>query len=296
MSLIEIGRTRSGQWIRGIAGEALLNRDLVYVSSDETWKKADASSSATMPVKGIVLSDAATGEGVDVLIDGSVRHTEWNWTPGATLYASTTSGGITAVAPTGDTDFIQNVGEAYRSNLIVFNPHVAKGNMGAVYTKTDSIPLDQFGRPAANNPTVVDQGNVTLYSFTVNTDFMTYKFPVPSDYASGGLRFRGIWTNDGGIDDLNKNVRMQLDYQTATEGDSIDGSHANSPKNVNDAYTSALGWIEHHTGFVTIAGADFANKQCMYIKVSFVTAPATVLSCEPHLIGICFQYEAYAYA
>jgi hypothetical protein len=295
MSLIEIGRTRSGQWIRGIAGEALSNRDLVYISSDETWKKADASSSTTMPVKGIALSEVETGESIDILISGSVQHTAWNWTPGTTLYASTTSGEITNVAPPGVDDHIQIIGEAYRANLIVFDPHIARSNSGAAYTKTENIPADELGKPAANNPTVVDQANLTLYSFTVNTDFMTYKLTVPSDYASGGLKFNVVWTNDGGVDDLNKNVRAQFDYQIGAEGDSVDGSHANSPKNVNDSYTSAAGWIEHHSDYVTIAESDFTGKECVYVKVSFVTASATVLTCNPHLIGVCLQYEAYAY-
>jgi len=296
MSLIEIGRTRSGQWIRGIAGEDIQNRDLLYIDSDETWKKADASSTMTMPASGIALSTVEMGKSVGVLIDGSIQHTEWNWTSGATLYAATAPGTITETAPPDPSHLIQIIGEAYRSNLIVFSPRQIKGNVGATYTKTESIPADAMGRGAANNPTVVDINNVTVYEFTINTDFLTYKLPVPSDYASGGLKFNAVWTNDGGVDDLNKNVRAQFDYQIGAEGDAVSGSHANSPKNVNDTYTSALGWIEHHSDYVTIAESDFSGKECVYVKVSFVTAPATALSCDPHLIGICLQYEAYAFA
>jgi len=296
MSLIEIGRTRSGQWIRGIAGEDIQNRDLLYIDNDETWKRANANSVTTMPAQGIALNTVEAGESIEVLIDGSIRGSDWNWTPGATLYTATAPGAITETAPPNPDHFIQIIGEAYRSNLIVFSPRQIRGNAGAFYVKTTSIPADELGRGAANNPTVVDQGNLTLYAFTVNTDFLTYKFPVPSDYATGGLKFNAVWTNDGGTDDQNKNVRVQFDYQIGAEGDSIDGSHNNSPKNVNDTYTSASGWIEHHSDYVTIAESDFTGKECVYVKVSFVTAPETALSCDPHLIGICFRYESYAFA
>ena len=62
--------------------------------------------------------------------------------------------------------------------------------------KTVPMGADEFGRPNTNPPTVVDQDNLTLYSFTLNTDKLTIKFPVPWDYASGDLTFSVIWTND----------------------------------------------------------------------------------------------------
>jgi len=158
---------------------------------------------------------------------------------------------------------------------------------------TFEIPADEFGRPNTNPPSVVDIDNVTLYSFTLNTDKMTLKFPVPSDYASGDITFFVVWTNDGGVDDNGKEVKWQLDYQTADEGDPINGSHANSPKVINDAYTSATGWIEHHTGIMTIAAADFAGKLCVLLKLSAITPDGVALTCEPQLIGLCYSYTAY---
>ena len=163
---------------------------------------------------------------------------------------------------------------------------------GGTYTKTISIPAEEFGRPFTNPPTVVDQGNLTLYAFTLNTDHMTFKFPVPSDYDSGGLSFFVIWTNDGGIDDNGRNVKWQISYQVASEGDSVDGNHANSPKSVEDAYASALGWIEHHTGLRTIAHGDFIGKFCVFLDLSALTPTPPALTCEPHLIGVCFTYTA----
>ena len=157
-----------------------------------------------------------------------------------------------------------------------------------------SIEAEAFGRPAANTPTVVDQDNLTLYRFTVNTDFMTYKLPVPWELVTGeDIQINAVWTNDGGVDDNGKEVKVRIDYQTAAEGDAVSGSHANSPKTQNDTYTSASGWIEHHTGFMTIANADFTGKECIYIKISFITPDGVALTCEPHLIGICLKYVAH---
>ena len=83
---------------------------------------------------------------------------------------------------------------------------------GGTYEVTRAVPADQFGKPFTNPPSVVDQDNLNLYKFTLDTDRITYKFPVPGDYAHGDFRFFVIWTNDGGIDDNGKNVKWQIDY------------------------------------------------------------------------------------
>ncbi len=119
------------------------------------------------------------------------------------------------------------------------------------------------------------------------------KLPVPYDYASGDLAFLVVWTNDGGADDNGKDAKWQIDYQIGDMGDPVNGSHANSPKVINDTYTSDTGWIEHHTGNMTIAAADFAGKSCIFLKLSAITPDGVALTCEPHLIGICLTYTAY---
>lgn len=166
---------------------------------------------------------------------------------------------------------------------------------GGTYSKTFAIDADEFGRPFTNPPDVVDQDNLTLYSFTLNTDKMTYKFPVPTDYDSGAFEFMVVWTNDGGVDDNGLAVKWQLDYQVGDEGDVISGSHANSPKSTEDTYDSASGWVEHHTDWMSIAEADFSGKLCIFLKLSAVTPTGAALTCEPHLLGMCFRYTAKRY-
>ena len=163
----------------------------------------------------------------------------------------------------------------------------------ATIVKTLSIAADAFGRPNTNPPSIVDQDNLTLYAFTLNTDSMTLKFPIPWDYASGDITFNVTWTNDGGVDDNGRFVKWQLDYQVGSTGGVISGSHANSPKVVEDAYSSASGFVEEHSGNMAIAAADFAGEECMYLKLSAVIPDGTALTCEPHLLGICYVYTAY---
>ena len=74
--------------------------------------------------------------------------------------------------------------------------------------------------------------------------------------------------------------------------DAASGSHANSPKSVEDTYDSDLGWVEHHTEYMTIAEADFSGKLCIFAKLSAVTPVGEALTCEPHLIGMCYTNKA----
>jgi len=166
---------------------------------------------------------------------------------------------------------------------------------GGTYSKTVYVPGEAFGRPNTNPPNVVDQDNLTLYSFTLNTDDMTFKLKIPSDYYSGGFTLYLVWTNDGGTDDNGKNVKWQLNYQVGGEGDVIAGSHVNSPKTAEDTYTSALGWVEHHTPTANIAEADFTGKLCVFLRIRAITPSGTALTSEPHLIGLCLTYTARRY-
>jgi len=289
--------TGSGWVINSVAGENLGNRKLVYLDSKGRWRLANASIASGMPVIGLTMHSANSGQKCEILLKGFIGLSSWTWNTAQPIYASeSTAGEISQSNPSDPSDFIQELGFPISATQIYFNPRQVLGKSGATYLKTISISADELGKPAANNPTVVDQDNLTLYSFAVNTDFLTYKLPTPSDYATGGLKLNAVWTNDGGTDDQNKNVRAQFDYQVSAEGEAVSGSHANSPKNVNDTYTSASGWISHHSDYVTIANADFGSDDCIFLKVSFVTAPETALSCEPHLVGICLQYIAYAFA
>lgn len=280
-----------GFWMMGTAGEDLGARKLVYLTSDSEWKLADADIAASMPVIGMTQHAISYGRRGQIFFKGFIGDVDWAWTVGGTIYPSATAGELTQTLPS--TATIQQIaGYAYNSTLIYFSPRQSRGGNEVYYQKLVNMPVESLGRPNTNPPDVIDQANLRLLKFAVNTDSVSIKMVKPYDWVTGALELGVVWTNDGGVDDLNKNVRVQMDYQTGSEGDVIDGSHTNSPKNVNDAYVSNAGWVECHTDFMTMAQADFENEQCIYCKFSFVTAPDTILSCEPHMIGICVRYNA----
>ncbi len=150
-----------------------------------------------------------------------------------------------------------------------------------------------LGRPNTNPPDIVQQDNTELYAFTVGTDQIYYGWEVSEDYAGGDLIVNAHWTNDGGVDDQNKDVKLQIDYQAYDDTDAISGNHANSPRTIEDTYLSASGWIMHTTGDITIPAADFAGKHIVALKISFVAPAGTALTAEPHLIALMLEYTAY---
>jgi hypothetical protein len=58
-------------------------------------------------------------------MQGQLCNTGWTLTPGATLYASGTAGGMTETAPTGATDVVRVVGYALSANTVYFAPQAA---------------------------------------------------------------------------------------------------------------------------------------------------------------------------
>jgi len=131
MSLIQLNRIRSGFWIWGVVGENVVNRDLLYLSGDETWRLTDASAAGTMPARGVAMDTANAGETIGVLLIGTIYGANWAWTPGAALYASTVAGQFTETAPVAP-NVAQRVGEAYRTNLIFFDPDLTDENAAGV--------------------------------------------------------------------------------------------------------------------------------------------------------------------
>jgi len=166
----------------------------------------------------------------------------------------------------------------------------------AIYDETglinDILPAENIGRSQANTPVIVENDNLQYLSFAMG-DEVFIKFPVPTNYVSGGVIITPVWTNDGGVDDLNKDVKCQIDYQVAATGEATDGNHANSPRSQEDTYTSVAGWIEHRFEGITIPDAEIDIMECIFIKLSFIAPVGVALTCNPHLIGICLTYLGY---
>ena len=91
-----------------------------YFASTGTWTATDADSvtSAT----GLIGMALGTSISTGILLRGYVENASWGWTTGATLYLSTTLGGLQSTAPTGAGDIIRIVGYAINNNTIFFCP------------------------------------------------------------------------------------------------------------------------------------------------------------------------------
>lgn len=287
---LEYKRDGSGFYEIGTAGETLGAKQLVYRDTSGTWSLADSSAATYMPSIGITLEAISNGKQGRILTKGYVGDASWSWTLGGAIFASETSGELTQTIPTGNIQ--QIIGYAVETDLIFLTPRRSYGGDDVYYLKNISLPIESLGRPNTNPPTVVDVGNLRLLEFTLNTDSVSAKISRPNDWVTGNLGVYVVWTNDGGVDDNGKAVKIQLDYQTASEGDVISGSHTNSPKTTEDTYPSATGNIEVHTDAMTIAQADFENKECIFMKFTFITPVGTALTCEPRMIGLCLQYYA----
>lgn len=104
------------------SGATIAVGDCLHMDSDSEWVEADADAMATMPCQAMAL-ETGTGSKA-VLLKGSMRNDDWNWTPGAVLYVSTTTGEITDVAPSGSGDVVQVVGWAVTADIIRFAPEL----------------------------------------------------------------------------------------------------------------------------------------------------------------------------
>ncbi len=108
--------------IVGTVGEDVAFGDILsYDFSSETYIKADATDSTSMPARVIVCEDStATGQCV-LLTYGVITKSSWSWSEGD-LYTDTTSGAMTQNKPELTGEFVQIVGYAKTSTSIFFDP------------------------------------------------------------------------------------------------------------------------------------------------------------------------------
>lgn len=116
--------TKKGIWIKGYnAGDNLSNLDLVYFDYNTgTWKKASCSNINTIAV-GISPDSVSSGNPVNIMTYGLiwVSSLPSGINAGNLLYLSST-GVLTATAPTTSGHQVQLIGKALSSNVILFNP------------------------------------------------------------------------------------------------------------------------------------------------------------------------------
>ncbi len=111
-----------GWTIEGTTGAATVFGNSLYIDGTGEYVLTDADLAATMPCTALAIDAGGAGAGRLMLMQGVARDDTWTWTPGGTLFASTTSGALTQTAPSGLGDQVQPVGHAISATIIYFNP------------------------------------------------------------------------------------------------------------------------------------------------------------------------------
>lgn len=126
-SLLSADSKYSGITCDGVLGATLAFGDLVYLNiTDQRWELADADAEATSGnvMLAIVLVGGGDGDTRLLLLRGFIREDDWNFTSyGKALFVSTTSGDMTATAPSATGQIVRVIGHASSfADQIYFNP------------------------------------------------------------------------------------------------------------------------------------------------------------------------------
>ena len=112
----------SGICFRATVDTGVVFGDALYLdTADNTYKKADATTSATCPVK--VISIDGEGSGKRVMRTGFIRSSgKFSFAAGNTLFVATTAGAITETEPVASGNISQRLGWATATDTIYFEP------------------------------------------------------------------------------------------------------------------------------------------------------------------------------
>lgn len=146
------------------AGATIAQWEAVYIGGASTYLLADANGAGTYPARGLAVAAYSSTNAAIILREGTVRNDAWAWTPGGTIYLSTTAGGLTQTMPATVGEIVQQVGVALTADIAYFNfasgEYITVGPTptpltvyaaGTAYSLTDSDALFDFG---TTDPTV----------------------------------------------------------------------------------------------------------------------------------------------
>jgi hypothetical protein len=109
-------------------GEDILLNDAVYLSESNTIGRASSSTLSRMPCIGIATEEVPQGQVENIVTFGIITNSSWNWTPGETLFLSTSPGRIiknNQVETTiGNLQFVQRIGFAISPTKIFVKPEL----------------------------------------------------------------------------------------------------------------------------------------------------------------------------
>lgn len=111
----------SGTTIQDTVDDPVSFGEVLFLSSTG-WRLADADATSTMPGIALAVEANSSGSTPRLLLKGIVRDDSWAFTKGDRLYVDTTSGQITATAPSGSGDIVQTIGFALSATKVLFDP------------------------------------------------------------------------------------------------------------------------------------------------------------------------------
>src|SRR5210317_1715612 len=163
-----IGDLRGAILFKGQAGEALSKGDVVYISgisgNTTVVSKADADDAAKMPAFGIIAEDANNNASATVYTFGSLTGLDTSsFSEGDELFVSTTAGGLTNTAPTGESSAIQKIAKVTRSDASAGSIFI----MGA--GRSNAVPNLNTGRLFVGNASNQAVADDTLYVDIANS-------------------------------------------------------------------------------------------------------------------------------
>lgn len=101
------------------AGATIAQWEAVYIGGSSTYLLADANGSGTYPARGLAVAAYSGTNAATIVTSGTVRNDAWAWTPGGTIYLSTTAGGLTQTIPSTAADKIQIIGYALTADIMM---------------------------------------------------------------------------------------------------------------------------------------------------------------------------------
>lgn len=102
------------------AAESLVFGDVCYINSNGKMAKADADAIASAGAVFLCLGSYSADADGKFLVSGLARDDNWNWTPGAWLFVSTTAGALTETAPSATDDVIKPAAMAWDADHVMF--------------------------------------------------------------------------------------------------------------------------------------------------------------------------------
>jgi len=124
-SYLGTNNTSFGFYMTGVtnsSGSTISQWAAVYIKSDGSIDLADANGSGTYPSWGLAAASISNGSTGTIITMGNVRNDSWSFTPGATVWLSTTAGSLTTTQPATTGDKIQAVGKALTATQLLLRP------------------------------------------------------------------------------------------------------------------------------------------------------------------------------